>query len=102
MQNKQYFYVSDSNDPHRTLAVEEYILSHIKPEEVVLYLYTHSDSVIIGKNQNAWGECRHEKLERDGGKLARRISGGGAVFTILGISIFHSSLLRNAMTFTAS
>ena len=84
MQNKQYFYVSDSNDPHRTLAVEEYILSHIKPEEVVLYLYTHSDSVIIGKNQNAWGECRHEKLERDGGKLARRISGGGAVFHDLG------------------
>lgn len=80
MQEQHYFYVSDSNNPHHTLAVEEYILTHINPGEVVLYLYTHRDSVIIGKNQNAWGECRHEKLERDGGKLARRISGGGAVF----------------------
>lgn len=75
-----YFYVSQSNDPHHTLAVEEYIVEHINPGDVVLYLYTHTDSVIIGKNQNAWGECRHEKLARDGGKLARRISGGGAVF----------------------
>lgn len=75
-----YFYVSPSNNPHHTLAVEEYILGHLKPGEIVLYLYAHTDSVIIGKNQNAWGECRHEKLERDGGRLARRISGGGAVF----------------------
>lgn len=84
MSHQYYFYVSDSNNPHHTLAVEEYILSHINPGDVVLYLYTHSDSVIIGKNQNAWGECRYEKLKRDGGRLARRISGGGAVFHDMG------------------
>lgn len=81
---QRYFYVSPNNNPHHTLAVEEYILEHLQPGEVVLYLYAHTDSVIIGKNQNAWGECRHEKLERDGGKLARRISGGGAVFHDVG------------------
>ncbi|MEG2361096.1 MAG: lipoate--protein ligase [Christensenella sp.] len=80
MSDKHYFYVSTSNNPHHTLAVEEYMLKHLQKGDVVLYLYTHTDSVIIGKNQNAWSECRHEKLEREGGKLARRISGGGAVF----------------------
>ncbi|MEG1754115.1 MAG: lipoate--protein ligase, partial [Christensenella sp.] len=76
MSDKHYFYVSTSNNPHHTLAVEEYMLKHLQKGDVVLYLYTHTDSVIIGKNQNAWSECRHEKLEREGGKLARRISGG--------------------------
>ncbi len=79
VQNR-YFYISPSNDPHHTLAVEEYLVEHIGLDDVVLYLYTHTDSVIIGKNQNAWGECRHEVLYADGGKLARRVSGGGAVF----------------------
>ncbi|MEG2957516.1 MAG: hypothetical protein RR826_04530 [Christensenellaceae bacterium] len=80
MLNKFYYYVNESNNPHNTLAIEEYMLNHINSGEIVLYLYTHHDSVIIGKNQNAWAECRHEKLIADGGKLARRISGGGAVF----------------------
>ncbi|MEA4854633.1 MAG: lipoate--protein ligase [Christensenella sp.] len=80
MKNKVFYYRNPCLDPHQTLAVEEYMLAHITPGEIILYLYTHEDSVIIGKNQNVWAECRHEKLFSDGGKLARRISGGGAVF----------------------
>lgn len=95
MSEQHYFYVSSSTDPHHTLAVEEYILAHIRPGDVVLYLYTHTDSVIIGKNQNAWVECRHEKLESDGGKLARRISGGGAVFHDVGNLNFSFITDRN-------
>ncbi len=80
MENRYYFYVSPNNNPHHTLAVEEYMMNHVSSGEVILYLYTHSDSIIIGKNQNAWAECRHEQLQADGGILARRVSGGGAVF----------------------
>ncbi|BDF57747.1 lipoate--protein ligase [Christensenellaceae bacterium] len=84
MQNHFFYYINPKFDPHHTLAVEEYMLKHIRPGDVVMYLYTHEDSVIIGKHQNVWAECRHEKLLADGGKLARRISGGGAVFHDVG------------------
>lgn len=70
--------------PYATLAAEEYILNNIGEDETVLFLYSHPKAVIIGRNQNAWKECRVSELESDGGELARRISGGGAVYHDLG------------------
>ena len=90
-----YFYRSDSLCPWHNLAVEEHILMTLPPETCVMYLYQHKNAVIIGKNQNAWKECRTEQLKREGGKLARRISGGGAVYHDMGNLNFSFILDRN-------
>lgn len=81
--NETIIFKSDSFDPWYNLAVEEILLDTVR-DEFILYLWQNRDTIVIGKNQNPWKECRAGMLEKDGGYLARRLSGGGTVFHDLG------------------
>ena len=80
--------ISDSHDPWFNLAVEECIFRQMDAGQRVLFLWRNNDTVVIGRGQNPWKECNTRRMERDDIKLARRSSGGGAVFHDLGNSCF--------------
>ena len=84
MITKIFIYNAQGTDPHENLATEKVLMDALGPGEAMLYLWQNLNTVVIGKNQNAWLECRTSLLEDEGGKLARRLSGGGAVFHDLG------------------
>ncbi|WP_159715468.1 lipoate--protein ligase [Blochmannia endosymbiont of Camponotus nipponensis] len=80
--------LSDSYDPWFNLSVEEYMFKNIPKKQSILFLWRNQNTVVIGRAQNAWKECNTRRMERDGIKLARRSSGGGAVFHDLGNTCF--------------
>ena len=73
-----YYDISCTN-PWWNMAFDEWLLQ-CGPDEPVFRLWRNEPSVIIGHNQVAAQEVNLEYLSQNGIKLARRVTGGGAVY----------------------
>lgn len=85
---------SPVNNPWKNLAWEEYLVKSCAEDEAIFYLWQNAHTVVIGRNQNAWAECHIDLMEREGVTLARRSTGGGAVYHDLGNLNFSFVLPR--------
>lgn len=78
------YYESCVFDPYLNLAMEEKLMETYEKNTLVFYLWQNKKTVVIGKNQCAKDECNLSLMKEDNVKLARRSSGGGAVYHDVG------------------
>ncbi|NLI24257.1 MAG: lipoate--protein ligase [Bacteroidales bacterium] len=69
---------SPFTDPYLNLAAEEYLLKEMEDE--VFFLYSDKPSVIVGKHQVTLAEVNYLFAGENNIRIARRLSGGGAVY----------------------
>ncbi|KAM3727847.1 Lipoyltransferase 1 [Dirofilaria immitis] len=93
-------FISRSQNIFENLAFEEWLLRNYKSDEEVesMLIWSNKPTVVIGRHQNPWLEADINYLKCNNIELARRHSGGGAVYHDLGnlnISILTSHRRHN-------
>lgn len=74
------YIVNTSNNPHYNIALEAYAFRELMEEDELFILWINEPAIIIGKHQNAIQEINKEYTDTHGIHVARRLSGGGAVY----------------------
>lgn len=78
------YVISNQTNPYRNLAIEHELMGYVTAGMAILYLWQNDNSIVIGRNQNVLCECKLDEFLENGGSVARRHSGGGAVYHDLG------------------
>ena len=75
---------NDCLNPWYNLALEEYLLRRKDIDEDILCLWQNANSIIIGRHQNIVAQINMKAVDEYQTKIARRMTGGGAVYHDLG------------------
>jgi len=82
--NSMYYIQSNNTDPYYNLALEQYVFDKLDRSHSYFLLWQNHDTIVIGKNQNTIEEINAAYVKEHGITVARRLSGGGAVYHDLG------------------
>lgn len=74
------YIINKSTNPYYNLALDEYAMKSMAIDEDFFFLWQNEPSIIIGKNQTTAEEINQAFVDERGIKVARRVSGGGAVY----------------------
>jgi lipoate-protein ligase A len=75
---------SNSTNPYFNLALEEYVFEKLPKDDGYFMLWQNANTIVIGKYQNAFEEVNQKAVDELGIRVARRLSGGGAVYHDMG------------------
>jgi len=75
-----YYLETKSRDPYYNLAFEEYVFEKLDRSHAYFLLWQNSNTIVVGKYQNTAEEINQGVVYERGIRVARRLSGGGAVY----------------------
>jgi lipoate---protein ligase len=75
---------SRNTNPHHNLAMEQLVFEKLGGENDCFMLWQNNNSIIIGRHQNTLEEIDSDFVRENNITVARRLSGGGAVYHDLG------------------
>ncbi|RWS05377.1 hypothetical protein B4U79_14684, partial [Dinothrombium tinctorium] len=92
--------ISRSKDIFANLALEEWLFKNARfdRDSYLLLMWTNGPTVVCGRHQNPWNECRLRECAANDVSVARRQSGGGTVyhdFNNLNVSFFSNKSRYN-------
>ena len=79
-----YYIESRRTDPHYNLALEQFVFDRLDRKNNYFMLWQNHNSIIVGKHQNTSEEINEAFVKEKNITVARRLSGGGAVYHDLG------------------
>jgi lipoate-protein ligase A len=79
-----YYIESAHTNPHHNLALEQFVFDKLDRANNYFMLLQNHNSIIVGKHQNTVEEINAAFVKEKNITVARRLSGGGAVYHDLG------------------
>lgn len=75
-----YYLESIQRDPYYNLALEQFVFDHLPPHQSAFMLWQNDNTIVVGKYQNTAEEINQAYVDEHQIRVARRLSGGGAVY----------------------